>query len=68
MWILKHHNDSVQCCNRRGILYVSVVHAGVKTTQKFVGCVRDLKIEDSLQDMTTGQTFGKVRLDTCPTN
>jgi len=52
-------------------LYIGGVpahHAGVRTSAKYVGCIRDLRIESELQDMSIGETFGHVNLDSCPMN
>jgi len=46
---------------------VPEMHRGIKTTETFVGCIRDLHLADQPQDLSRARQVGRVDLNSCPT-
>jgi len=42
-------------------------HRGIKTRDQFVGCLRRLRIDDQLVDLSDARSVGRVNLIACPT-
>ena len=41
---------------------------GVQTRENFVGCIRNLQLNDKPQPLFSGQVTGDVQIDSCPVN
>ena len=42
--------------------------SALRTTDKFVGCVRNFRFENRTQPLNAGDVFGDVNVGSCPTN
>ena len=40
---------------------------GIRTSETFVGCIRNLKLDKEIQNMASGTIFGSVNTESCPT-
>jgi len=45
---------------------VPATHTGIKTTEQYVGCIRNLQLDQVLQNLETGDTYGHVNKNACP--
>ena len=50
------------------MLFLSDVHLGIKTSDQYVGCIRNLHLGVELIDLSKGQSSGKVYTQGCPVN
>ena len=55
------------------IFYSSIVFTdasvkGVQTQEQFVGCIRNLQLNDKPQPLFSGQVTGDIQIDSCPVN
>ena len=41
---------------------------GIQTQENFVGCIRNLQLNDKPQPLFSGQVVGDVQIDSCPVN
>ena len=42
------------------------IYRGIKTTEQFIGCIRNLELNDDRQDISAGTANGDVNLSYCP--
>ncbi|XP_076440471.1 laminin subunit alpha-like [Babylonia areolata] len=41
---------------------------GIQTSDNYVGCIRNLRLNDQPQALSSGQVTGDIQLDSCPVN
>ena len=46
----------------------SAQHKGIRTNEQYVGCIRNLKLGDELQNLELGERYGDVNMNACPSN
>jgi hypothetical protein len=50
------------------LVCVTGIHPGIKTQTQFVGCLRNLVFNTTLQNFATGLPVGHVNQRSCPVN
>ena len=65
--------SGISSTDTNGPFYVGGIPNGtyfsaLRTTKKFVGCVRNFRFENQTQPLSAGNQFGDVNVNACPTN
>lgn len=62
--------EGVSETNTNDPLYIGGVpvrHSGVRTTENYVGCIRNVQVDKKPYNLSAGTPVGNVNLNTCPT-
>jgi len=71
--VLRRWLSGISSTDTNGPFYVGGIPNGtyfsaLRTTKKFVGCVRNFRFENQTQPLSAGNQFGDVNVNACPTN